>query len=55
MKVKSAGMNSKKIVWAILVVNILILCAGCGETVDGMGKDAHRIGKGMKTVFVADE
>lgn len=34
---------------------VIIFCTGCGETVRGMGKDAHRIGQGVRTVFVADE
>lgn len=28
---------------------------GCGETVSGIGKDARRIGKGVKTVFIRDQ
>lgn len=32
-----------------------VFCAGCGETVEGMGQDAHRIGKGVKTIFVSEE
>lgn len=39
----------------VLLMVGAILCAGCGETVRGMGKDAHRIGRGTKTIFVADE
>lgn len=43
-------------IFLYLVIGVfLILCSGCGETVQGMSKDAHRIGKGVKTVFVADE
>ena len=26
--------------------------AGCGETFSGVSKDASRIGKGVKTIFV---
>lgn len=40
------------------VILILIVFAatltGCGETVSGVGKDARRIGKGVKTIFVKD-
>lgn len=39
-------------IWIVITV---ISCSGCGETVRGMGKDAHRIGQGVRTVFIADE
>ena len=34
---------------------ISLFTIGCGETVSGIGKDAKRIGKGIKTVFVKDK
>jgi predicted small secreted protein len=45
----------KKIV--LLVVCLIltyVITTGCGETIDGLGKDINRIGKGVKTVFVRD-
>ncbi len=38
----------------IALLIIVIFLAGCGETLNGMGKDTRRIGKGIKTVFVRD-
>ena len=34
----------------IAILSMLIL-TGCGETINGIGKDAQRVGKGIKTVF----
>lgn len=39
----------------LLVAFITILLAGCGETLSGIGKDAKRITKGVKTVFVRED
>lgn len=39
----------------LIVCLILVFCAGCGETIRGMNKDAHRVGRGFRTIFVADE
>ena len=38
---------------ALVVVGILVL-QGCGETLRGIGRDASRIGRGVKTVFISD-
>lgn len=48
----------KKIIGAyffLVSVFLFIFCAGCGETVRGMSKDAHRVGRGAKTMLIADE
>jgi len=45
----------KKIVVPVLVlISISLIMAGCGETFSGMSKDAQRVGKGIKTIFVRD-
>ncbi len=42
----------------LLLIGFLFLImfqfSGCGETVSGIGKDAARIGKGVKTIFVKE-
>lgn len=48
-------MNRKILYLLTIVLLEFIVCSGCGETVRGMNKDAHRIGRGTKTIFVADE
>lgn len=44
---------NKNIFFLILAV-ICIAAIGCGETVSGISKDANRISKGVKTVFIRD-
>ncbi len=49
-------MNNKRVVCLFLILLFaFIFCAGCGETVKGMSKDAQRVGRGTKTIFVSDE
>lgn len=48
-------MNMKICYLLITVFLGIVFCSGCGETVRGIGKDAHRIGQGTKTIFVSDE
>ena len=43
----------RSILLAILVMLALQL-AGCGETLQGIGKDVRRVGQGVKTIFVRD-
>ena len=40
---------------ALFLVFVTLFIAGCGETFSGVGKDARRIGKGVKTVFIREE
>ncbi|MFH1594596.1 MAG: hypothetical protein ABID09_07875 [Candidatus Omnitrophota bacterium] len=42
---------------AILLIMILLslVAAGCGETFSGLGKDARRVGKGTKTIFIRED
>ncbi len=44
---------NKNIFFLILAI-ICIVAIGCGETVSGISKDATRIGRGVKTVFIKD-
>jgi predicted small secreted protein len=37
----------------ILIAGVFIL-QGCGETVRGVSGDAHRITRGVKTIFISD-
>lgn len=45
--------RSVVLVLALLLASFII--TACGETLSGMGKDAKRMGKGVKTIFVRDE
>ena len=45
----------KKTLLLLILAIIGMYLAGCGETVSGIGKDAGRIGKGVKTVFIREE
>ncbi len=38
----------------LFLIFISVAISGCGETVSGIGKDAGRIGKGVKTIFIRD-
>jgi predicted small secreted protein len=48
-------MTRKEIICLLLLLLLFAFSSGCGETVRGMSKDAHRMGRGAKTIFVADE
>lgn len=45
----------KNIFLLLLLLVIVTYLSGCGETVSGIGKDAGRIGKGVKTIFIRGE
>lgn len=44
----------KKFITLLILTVFCAALAGCGETVSGVGKDASRIGKGVKTIFIRD-
>ena len=44
----------RKLVLAVFVTMLALQLAGCGETLQGVSKDAQRMGKGVKTIFVRD-
>ncbi|MDD5495563.1 MAG: hypothetical protein PHP46_00505 [Candidatus Omnitrophica bacterium] len=41
----------KKFILACLLLSIFAILEGCGETIQGVGKDANRMGKGVNTFF----
>ena len=40
--------------FVMIAMLLSVSLAGCGETINGLSKDAKRIGKGVRTVFVRD-
>lgn len=44
----------KKLVVTVFLAAVMFQLAGCGETISGIGKDASRIGKGVKTIFIRE-
>ncbi len=44
----------KKLIFVILLFILAFQLSGCGETFHGVGKDARRMGKGVKTIFIRD-
>ncbi len=45
----------KKVSFVALLLFVVIVLQGCGETFSGVGRDFNRIGRGVKTVFVKGE
>jgi predicted small secreted protein len=39
----------------LLLLSISVMLAGCGETFQGIGKDAGRMGKGVNTFLFRQE
>lgn len=44
----------KKITTFFILICVFVILAGCGETISGVGKDASRMGRGVKTIFIRD-
>lgn len=44
----------KYMMLALVLVFFSITIIGCGETINGVSKDAKRISKGIKTVFMRE-
>ena len=44
----------KRLILAAFVSLLALQLTGCGETFNGIGKDAKRMGKGVKTIFIRD-
>ncbi len=38
--------------WVVFLL-LVLLVAGCGETIQGIGKDTLRMVRGVKTIFVS--
>jgi len=47
-------MKKQTMVLVVLGIFLSIYCIGCGQTVRGAGKDMHRMGKGIKTIFISN-
>ncbi len=45
----------KKMILLILLAIFSASLFGCGETINGIGKDVKRVTRGVKTIFVRDE
>ncbi len=45
-------MNRLLILFVLVFVTLALV--GCGETVSGIGKDASRVTKGVRTIFLRD-
>jgi predicted small secreted protein len=45
----------KKALLSLLLVAFGLSLLGCGETVSGIGKDACRVGRGVKMIFIREE
>ena len=45
----------RSIALLLVLIFVAIAASGCGETVNGVRRDASRIVKGVKTVFVSGE
>jgi len=41
----------KKLFFISFLLLLVLQLSGCGETISGIGKDARRVGKGVKTIF----
>ena len=44
----------KKIISFLILICFCLTLVGCGETISGIGKDASRMGRGVKTIFIKD-
>ena len=45
---------SIRLVLVIFMIALFLQLCGCGETIQGIGKDARRMGKGVKTIFIRE-
>lgn len=44
----------RKLMTLLLLIVLIFLFSGCGETLLGISKDVKRMGKGIKTIFVRE-
>jgi len=44
----------KILILIIILISFSITLFGCGETISGVSKDAKRMGRGVKTIFIRD-
>ena len=45
----------KRLILVSILAILILQLYGCGETIQGIGKDVTRMGKGVKTIFIRDE
>ena len=45
----------RRIILMGLLAIFSVTLFGCGETLNGIGKDVKRVTRGVKTVFIRDE
>ena len=41
----------RKMIIMVVAICVGFIASGCGETVNGIGKDARRVGRGFSTVL----
>ncbi len=44
----------RRFIILVAAVCLLAACSGCGETINGIGNDVSRMGRGVRTIFVRD-
>lgn len=44
----------RKLILAVFLMVVIFQLCGCGETIQGIGKDTRRMGKGVKTIFIRE-
>ncbi len=45
----------RKVIPLISLLILIVLLAGCGETIRGAVEDSKRIGGGIRKVFISDD
>ncbi len=48
------NMLCQRVIAVIFFLILFLQLSGCGETVHGVKKDAHRMGRGIRTIFIRD-
>ena len=51
---KRKGTKMKTISTLCGILLLIVILAGCGETIRGIGQDVNRMGRGIKTIFVSE-
>ena len=47
-------LSCRKTIVLIFLAIIILQLSGCGETIQGIGKDVRRVSKGVKTIFIRE-
>lgn len=48
------GLFYRRLILVALLTILVLQLSGCGETLQGLGKDTTRMGKGIRTIFIRD-